>query len=266
LRSDANVIETLEPGGTYLFAFTRLASTAQFRDAKFVDPDGPRILTLRGLRTGAVFADTPAMQFLFRRARGEDQPTARKRLDAVMAAMAEDDRRTRGFAIEELFLRNELAKAVVETDTRLLAQLAMDEQVSTQLRQFILQAALGFPGGADQPWLVKADRRVLGSTAPQMDLTTEVPLLVVTAIQGLSAHGDAADLPAIVRMLGANSPAVVAAALKGADSMDPQVTMAAVRQQLDALLLKDDVHPDSRRALERYFVESQLERPETDTS
>jgi hypothetical protein len=259
LRSDADPLARVEVDTRYLIAFTRLANDDQFRDAKFLDPEGPRILTLRGLRDIAVIEDTLAARFLFERARGEDQPSDGARLEAIMALVYAGDQRTRGFALEELYLRSELPSAMSEFTTRALAEMALDASLPLQLRQFIVETTLAVPARDQQPWLLAMDRKLLADAPPQMDLVTAQPLLVSTAIKAVAAHGSADDVPLLLPLVESNAPGVAKRALETAGALDPAATRARVEELVQEWLLRDDIHTDVRRAVERYFIESQLQ-------
>ena len=254
VRGEPEAFGDLSIGQRYLVAFTRLAATDQFRDAKFLDPEGPRVLRLRGSRVATVFPDTPELRFLFSRARGEDQPSDRERLDAILALIEDGSARNRAFAVEELYLRNELPALFEGSDIAVVRKALGTLDLPVQQRQFLIEVAAKFPAGPDAEWLHEEHRLIVMRTGPEFDLVTAESLLVVTALEGLAAVNDPRDLPVILPMLGANSPAAVAAALDTAHAMDAEATLAAVQMQLERSLLSDSVHADSRRLLERYLL------------
>ncbi|MEO0975338.1 MAG: hypothetical protein AAFX85_19795, partial [Pseudomonadota bacterium] len=89
------------------------------------------------------------------------------------------------------------------------------------------------------------------------------PLLVRTAVRGLRGVAGPRDAALLTPFLTSNSPAVVQEALDLLSAAAPDATLPAVVQTLEAIELEENVHPDIRRALERYFLEHKiiLERP-----
>jgi hypothetical protein len=259
----ASEFSTVVAGRPYVIAFTRLASTDQFRDAKFIDPDGPSVLHLRGIQVPMVFADAPALRFLVTRARGEDQPTDRERLDAVVALMDSAELRTRAFAIEELYIRDELPPVFEYGDVDAVRRAMARPGLPVQLVQFLLESAQRAPGGPAAPWLYEESLRYLRSLGPNLDLVTAEPLVVRTALKSVAAAADASALPLVLPLIASNSPPIVRQALELADSMNPQLTLAAVQQRMEAIVLEEDVHADALRALEQYLVGRSLPVGET---
>ncbi|MEM9385186.1 MAG: hypothetical protein AAGA68_09015 [Pseudomonadota bacterium] len=254
VRAEEGAFGDLVIGQRYLVAFTRVGSNDQFRDAKFLDPEGPRVLRLRGGRIATVFPDTPALRFLFSRARGDRQPSDRERLDAVLTLISEGGPRNQAFAIEELYVRNELGPVFEAQDIEVIKAALARHDLPLQLRQFLLDAAAKFPGGPAAPWLHEEHRKVLLRAGPQLDLVSAQALLVVTALKGLATANDARDLSVVLPMLGANSPSVVREALGVAHAMDQPATLVAVQQQLEAAMFEEGVHADTRRLLEQYVL------------
>lgn len=264
--TDRSAFRELVAGRRYVVAFTRLASDDQFRDAKYIDPEGPRVLHLRGLPAPAVFDDAPALRFLFQRARGEEQqPTDRQRLDAILDLMQQPPLATRAFAIEELYLRDELRPVVGATDALIVRHAMARPGLPVQLVQFLFETAQQFSAGPAAPWLHGEAVRIVRSTGPKLLLTSAEPLLVKTAMRTISAAHDAHDLPAVLALLASNSPVIVRMALEAGDAMDTDATLAAVEARLEAILLETDVHPDALRALERYLVARSLPGADGDT-
>lgn len=254
VRGQSGAFGDLHVGERYLVAFTRVGASDQFRDAKFLDPEGPRVLGLRGARVPTVFPDSPAMRFLFQRARGDNQPTNRERLDAILALLEDGHARNVAFAAEELYLRNELPAHVEKDDIAVVRGALAAPDLPLQLRQFLTATASKFPEGPQAPWLHEEYRRIVLRTGPELDLATAESLLVVTALEGIAAVNDAKDLPAVLPMLGSNSPKVVRTALAAAHEMDAKATLTAVQHQLEQVMFRDTVHADTRRLLERYLL------------
>ncbi|MEO0422767.1 MAG: hypothetical protein AAF184_10555 [Pseudomonadota bacterium] len=254
VRAEEGAFGDLVIGRRYLVAFTRVGSNDQFRDAKFLDPEGPRALKLRGGRVWTVFPDTPALRFLFNRARGDDQPSNRERLDAVLTLIADGGVRNQALAIEELYVRNELGPVFEDEDIDVIKAALSQPDLPVQLRQFLMDAAAKFPAGPTAPWLHEEHRKVLLRSGPTLDLVSAQALLAVTALKGLAANNDTKDLPVVLPMLGSNSPGVVREALAAAHAMDPPATLAAVQQQLESVMFEEGVNGVTRRLLERYLL------------
>lgn len=245
-------------GGRFLVAFTRLANTDQFRDAKFLDPEGPRVLRLRGEPLAAVFPDHAELRFLFARARGEAQPSRRERLDAVLALMQTPSPSLRAFAIEELFIRAELPPVFGLADVQVVHRTLMRPGLPMQLQQFLLDTALRFPQGPTAAWLHRESLRIVRSLGPELNLVTPEALLVTTAMKSIAAVNDRRDVHVVLPMIASNSPPVVRSALDAAHAMNARATLARVEQRLDEIMLQENVHADIRRMLERYLLDRAL--------
>jgi hypothetical protein len=261
VNAAAGDVAHLAPERVYVAAFSRYTATDQFRGDRFIDPNGPRLLGQLWNSTGAVFEDSDALRTVFRLARDNSPELDATRLKAILAVTASGDDRTRGFALEELYYRPESYAALTSADVAALAAIAAEESLPPQQRQFVLEIGLRLDGGADQPWLLEASRAVLREADPDFDLRTARPLLVATAIRSVAAHGDRVDMPLLLPLLSANVPEVVRQALVALDGLDAAATLVAVESILGRIAYADDVHPDTRRALERYFVEQQIATP-----
>ena len=98
-------------------------------------------------------------------------------------------------------------------------------------------------------WLAEESRKILRELDPQFDLTSSFPRLAITVIEILATAGGKPDAALVSRFLGANNPGVVKAALATLDQLDPELA----RARSEAVLKRDDLHAESRRALTEYL-------------
>jgi hypothetical protein len=255
VRMNDKAYANVKLGTTYIVAYTTVTSNPQFREAKYLDPEGPRLLDVRGLGTPALFEPTPQLRFLFQSARAEKPPPDRAVLDALLAQMARPDHASRTLVILEFYLRPALHALINEADAKTVRQTIADTGLDTELRSFLLEAALHFPASAKATWLADAYRDVIASSGAQYDLASHVPGLVRTAVRGLRVVGDATDVQRLAPLLLSNAPAVATAALETMDALDPGGTPEIVRNALEESVWDDSVNPEVRRALQSYDFE-----------
>jgi hypothetical protein len=255
VRMDEETCTDVALGGTYIVAYTTVTNDAQFREHKYLDPEGPKLLDVRGFGAPALFEPTRELRFLFQTARAEEQPTDRAVLDALLAQMARPDSRSRSLVILELYLRPELQALVSESDEKIIRDAIADRGLHAELKSFLLEAALKFPRPDKATWLAAAYRDVIATSGVQFDLTTHVPELVDTAVKGLRVVGERSDAQRLAPLLLSNAPGVATAALETMDVLDPEGTPVAVRKVLEDSLWDDSVNPEVRRVLESYNFE-----------
>jgi hypothetical protein len=236
-------------------AYTTITNDGQFREHKYLDPEGPKLLDVRGLGTPALFEATRELRFLFQTARAEEPPADRAVLDALLALMARPDPRGRSLVILEFYLRPQLQALITESDEKIVRDTIADDGLHTELKSFLLEAALKFPRPEKATWLAAAYRDVIASSGAQYDLATHVPALVKTAVKGLRVVGERADAPRLTPLLLSNAPGVATAALETMDSLDPEGTRVAVHRVLEESIWDDSVNPEVRRVLESYDFE-----------
>jgi hypothetical protein len=255
VRMDEDTCAAVELGETYIVAYTTVTNDAQFRDHKYLDPEGPKLLDVRGFGAPALFEATPALRFLFQTARAAEPPADRAVLDALLAQMARPDHRSRSLVIMEFYLRPALQAMISESDEKIVRDTIADSGLHTELKSFLLEAALKFPTPAKATWLAAAYRDVIASSGAQYDLTTHVPGLVATAVKGLRIVGERADAQRLTPLLLSNAPGVATAALKTMDALDPEGTPEVVQQVLEQSVWDDSVNSEVRRVLESYDFE-----------
>ncbi len=213
LRLDEETFADLQVDQTYIVAYTYVTSDPQFRESKYEDPEGPRMITVRGYGSPALFEDTPDMRFLFESVQRDDPPMARDVLEALTRQMARADTRTRALAVVELLLRRDLLASMRPQQAERVATLVTDPAVDQELRAFLLEVAVAFPDRS-QRWLRDACREVLAQLEPQFVLETHGPALATATIRAIADHGSSQDVQALVPFLQSNAPKVVTAAIE----------------------------------------------------
>jgi hypothetical protein len=255
VRMDAETRADVQLGETYIVAYTTITNDPRVREHKYLDPEGPKLLDVRGLGTPALFAPTPELRFLFQTAREEEQPTDRAVLDALLAQMARPDPHGRSLVILELYLRPQLQEMISTPDEKIVRSTIADPALDTELRSFLLEAALKFQTPDKATWLAAAYRDVIASSGVHFDLTTHVPELVGTAVKGLRIVGEPGDAQRLAPLLRSNAPGVAIAALETMDAFDPSGTPAVVSKVLEESLWDDSVDSEVRRVLDSYDFE-----------
>jgi len=244
----------IEVGKTYLVGYTLAASDPQFRDAKYLDPEGPKIVEVRGSDARAVFTDTPELRFLFEQILDDQPDPTREMLDALLTQMQRDDERARSLVVLELMLRPDLIAAVDADQGQVIRALITSEAVPTQIRDLLLATASRLEASAQAGWLAEVQRDIVRSAPLELDLASPMPSFVRTAVRGLKSTGEAGDLPALRRLLGSNAPGVAKAALDTMDGLDPVATLAIAREtRADASILAE-----TRRVLGLYVERMEL--------
>jgi hypothetical protein len=255
VRMDDETCASVTIGKSYIVAYTTITNDPRLHEHKYLDPEGPSLLDVRGLGTPALFEPTDALRFLFRTAREEERPTDRAVLDALLAQMARPDPRARSLVVLELYLRPELQAMIGAADEKIVRDTIADPGLDTELKSFLLEAALKFPTPEKDTWLAAAYRDVIARSGVRFDLATHVPALVDTAVKGLRIVGEPDDARRLAPLLLSNAPGVAIAALETMDAFDPQGTPVVVAKVLEQSLWDDSVDPEVRRVLESYDFE-----------
>ncbi|MEM9386195.1 MAG: hypothetical protein AAGA68_14115 [Pseudomonadota bacterium] len=210
---DEETFAEVREGQSYIIAFSYFTSDPQFRESKYEDPEGPRMIRLRGLGTSALFEDTPETRFLFESASGEAQPDPRDVLEALTRQMVRPDPRTQSLVVVELLLRRDLHASVLPPQAERVAEVVSNPEVVQELRAFLLEAAVAFPDRS-QRWLREACRQVIAALEPDFALETHGPQLATAVLVAMADHGAAEDVQAMVPFLASNAPKVVRAAIE----------------------------------------------------
>lgn len=245
-EADASFVEV---GQRYVVAYTLVTNDSQFREVKFEDPEGPKIVGIRGVDDQAVFEDTAELRFLFDQAVAEEPAPPRKVLDALLVQMQRDDNRARSLVVLEIVLRPDLVEIVDSKDGRVVRDVIGSETVPIQSKDFLLRTAARFPAAARAEWLVAAQRSIVKTAPIELELISPMPSYVRTAALGLQVTGDASDVPVLRRLLGSNAPGVAKAALNTMDSLDPAATLVVAR----AAVNDQSLLAETRRELDLYL-------------
>lgn len=210
---DEQTFADVQEGQSYIVAFSYFTSDPQFRESKYEDPEGPRMITVRGLGDAALFEDTPDTRFLFESATREVPPDRRDVLEALTRQMVRADARTRSLVVVELLLRPDLHASVRPRQGERVAKVVSDPAATQELRAFLLEVAVAFPDRS-QRWLREACRQVIAELEPQFALETHGPQLATAALEAIADHGTAEDVQSIVPFLASNAPKVVRTAIE----------------------------------------------------
>ena len=252
LRTDESTFTEVETGRSYLVAWTDMSKDLRRKKGWQPDPEGPHTLRVEGLGSATVFEDTPELRFLLAPETMADPATAARQLDSLLVQMQRKEPRSKGLVISELYLREDLAAIMGPEQVTLLRQVLDDPDLSPQLRDLLLRAALRLPRDATAPWLAEEFRRVIIVRGTQYDLASFVPGLVRTAARGLQQSGGPGDVDLLSLLLYANNPGVAKAALAAMDHFDHDAAAEKARQALE----RGWIGPETQRALQRFLAQS----------
>ena len=248
LNVDKEVFASVTEGREYLVVFSRLQRNRLLRDQWEINPQGPALVSVRGLGTPAIYASTEAIRTLLR------PPEQRPELSAdaatgLLITLAENsaDGRARELGIFELYLRDDLQATISAANARRFAVLAA--AAGPRLKNFLLQAATHFPKQRREPWLSSAFRQSVADYGSVLELNSYVPLLVKNALLGLGGAATADDAQMITKHLYSNAPGVARAALAALDAIAPHGALEAAKQALE----NQRIAPVTRRLLRRYI-------------
>lgn len=253
VRVEEETLTAVEPGGRYVLGYKTLRRVGRSRTLYEDDPEGPSAVRLPVLGD-ALFEDTPEIRRIVLSAAAKEgseaKATAQELLDAVVRQLERPDAFSLRFVAAELLFRPELQELVGAKEARVVRERLRTLESDPFSRDLLLQAASTFSGVEDEGWLAEESRRVLSSYGTELDLSSAVPSLLVTAAKALAKTGTAADVPLLERHLFSNNPGVAKASLSAMDVLDRAVAVAAVKKALG----KDGLHAESRRALEAYLL------------
>lgn len=242
-------VPAVAPGERYVLGYQTLRRVAHSRTLYEVDPAGPSVVRLPVLGD-ALFEDTPEVRRIILSAAGEEKATARELLDAVVRQLEHPQVFSLRFVATELLFRPQLQDLVGPREVRVIRERLGALESDPLSRDLLLQAASTFPRVEGGGWLAEESRRVLSSYATELDLSSGVPSLLVTAAKALAKTGTAADLPLLENHLFSNNPGVAKASLKAMDALDRAAAVVAAKKALG----QDGLHAESRRALEAYLA------------
>lgn len=249
LRTDPATAGGVEMGRSYVVAWTDMRKNRRIGIKWEKDPDGPKVVTVVGLGSAAVFEDSPEVRLLFSIGPEGDAVSDEKQLEAILAQMQRTDSLTRGLVIAQLFLREDLADAMQQSQVDTVKSILQGQELNPLQRDLLLRTCMRLQADMTTPWLGEELRKVIIEHGSQYDLSSFVPALVRTAARGLGQVGDASDVDLLSILLYSNNPGVGKAALASMDQLDKSATL----RQAELAFSRNWVQGDTRQALARYL-------------
>ncbi|NNK38710.1 MAG: hypothetical protein HKP03_09530 [Xanthomonadales bacterium] len=249
LRLDDQTYSDLTVGQTYIFAWTDQRKVALLRKVHEIDPDGPSVVSVRGLSTKALYEDSPEIRSLLTPRNMSSADDAAREIDALLAQMKREDVRSRDLVVAQLFLKPELSGQMSRAQADTLRQVLNMPGLSAQHRDNLLQSALRMNEELRTPWLAEEYRRVIILHGARHDLNSFVPGLVKNSAKGLGQIGEPADVELLSILLYANNPGVARVALRSMDRLDRAAAVARAEQAVE----RGWVAKQTRRELEKYL-------------
>jgi len=248
LKVDDHVFADVEVGKEYVLVFSRFRKNRLVRDEWEVNPEGPALIEARGLGTPAIYANNAAILTLLTPPDNRDE-LSKDTETSMLLSLAENDGdgRAKELAIFELYLRNDLQGAISGNNAERYAALTMS--AVPRLKNFLLQGARTFPEKYRTPWLGQEYRKVVAAYGTELDLNSDVPLLVKNSLSGLGKEGTVDDLEMIGTHLYSNAPGVARAALQALDAIDPRKALTLAQQAVQS----DQIHVVTRRELTSFI-------------
>ncbi len=248
LKVDTNVFADVIVGTEYVFVFSRLRKNRLVRDEWEVNPDGPGLVQARGLGTPAIYINNAAILALLTSPirRGELSADAETTL-LLRLAESKGDERARELAIFELYLRDDLQGTISGDNADRYATIAVSAE--PRLKNFLLQGAGNFPEERRTPWLPNEFRKAVAAHGTELELNSDIPLLIKNSLLGLREEGAVDDLDIIGKHLYSNAPGVAEAALSALDAIDSREALARAQQAVQS----DEIHLVTRRNLITYI-------------
>jgi len=252
LRMDEDTFADVTVGQGYVVAWTDQRKVRLLREGYEKDPDGPSIVTVRGLDSKALFEDSPEIRFLFTPRDSSSAEDTTGETNALLAQMQREDFRSRDLVVGQLFLKPDLSQQMNRAQAEKLRQVLQTPGLGAQHHDNLLQSALRLPNELRTPWLGEEYRRVIILQGTQYDLNSFVPGLVKNSAAGLGRVGDQDDIELLSILLYANNPGVAKAALASMGQFDQQATAVKAEKALN----RGWIHDLTRRALENYLKQS----------
>lgn len=252
LRTDAATHAEVVIGESYVVAFSYLRKERMFREGWEEDPEGPSIVKTMGLATTALFDATPTVKYMLSPGATTDPDGAGRLTDALLEQIAQPDKRARGLAIEELFLRKDLTGRMDATQAAKLKAALQTAELDPRHHDWLLQAALRVSPDLTAPWLGEELRRIIITNGTQYDPHTFIATLVRTAAEGLSTAGNPSDVELLSLLLYASHPGVAKGALAAMVHLDE----AAARRKAEQALARGWILDETRRVLTRFLDEA----------
>jgi hypothetical protein len=254
LRTGQDSYFDVEPGQSYVVAWTYMRRNRGVIGGYEEDPAGPSTVTVLGLGATTIFEGTPEMRYLFSPGVVTDPNAADRVIAALLTQMRRPDHRTRGLVIAELYLRKDLTEKVSADQARSLQEILQAKDLDDQHRQLLYDTAVRVDPALTTPWLAEDMRNTIQQHGAQYDLRSFVPSLVISAAEGLQQRGNADDIELLGTLLYSNNPGVSKAALAAIDHFDP----AAAKARGEQAMKDGGIHDETRRVLTRYLATGKM--------
>jgi len=252
LRTDEETFADVETGRSYVVAWSYMRRNRKVIGGWEKDPNGPSTVSLLGMGTTTLFEDTPEIRYLFTPGLNTDSEDSTQQTDALLAQMQQQDYRSRGLVIAQLYLRPDLTEHMTPSQGEALKAVLQTKTLDPQHRDFLFRSALRVSPDLTSPWLAEEFRKTIIQHGTQYDLRSFVPGLVRTAARGLSQTGGPDDIELLSSLLYANNPGVAKAALGTMDHIDAGATLEKAQQAIE----RGWVQSESRRALLAYISQA----------
>lgn len=257
LKFSDDTFGALSVGETKLVTFSFLKKHPTLRDEYIEDPNGPRVLDIRGLSTNAAFDVNPKVVELF----GLQKEILTVKDDGALAAFQKKnsellvsaiktatDIRTQRLLLPELMLRDDLHSVISEKQANILLKELEKSDRSDEL-DIMLFTALQKIEATNDKRLAKYSKKLLGQKSEQVNLASYEPGLIVKALESFPAGSKSKDLHVIEKYLNSNSPSIVKQTIKAMDTVDAD----AAHKILADFELSDSAHRDAKQAVASYL-------------
>lgn len=232
-------------GDSLIVVYSYVRSHNRVREERIMDPDGPRVVAIRGLDQPALFAFDPRLAELISTAKAHytDAGAERVRAKLVQLAGTTNDPATRALLALELELRPDLRSGLSEGQRRQLAE-AVRQSTNLDTRGRLVQV-VSDTGSVRQPWLAELLRRELARAPVMADLGSFESYWIQSVLRGLARHGERPDVYRIAAFLGSNAPGVVESAVGAMTAIDSTAASIAFAR----IMLGGDLTAPTRRLL-----------------
>lgn len=247
--------EMPKAGDKVIAVYSSVRKHPSLRDERIVDPEGPRIVDIRGIDTNAVFAYSKNLVTAFQIYRDLSVPNPPHIVSLKQKNLAyltrllyhSDDTRTVGLMVEELLLRDDLIEAAQDSHIQTIL-LQLDKlSLPVKFENMLLETAYKYATSQIyQEKLHKILRKILEQQTPEFDLASHNAALVINTLKGMRKLGSKQDIKLIAKFLPTNSPPVFDSVIKTIKALD-QASLAKVLEQFKPA---SDSHPDIKRAYE----------------
>lgn len=245
---DTTLRESLQPGESYLIAYSYRRQHPLFRKPTEDNPDGPYVVEVpvAGL---AVFENSAPLRYLFS-ALSDGEPNPSDVLNALLVQMQRSDARSRRLSVFEFAMRMDLYVSITHKQFETFQDIVEGRTLTPHLQEFLIRATQSFPERYRGGWVVDLCRDTIRNAGTEYDLASGVPLLVRSCAGILENARDPDDMALLAGLLYSNSPGVAKLAFAALHEWDPGRAGHAARAAV-----KGDryVHPETQRVLMAYL-------------